>query len=293
MPNFWLVLDVDFLCHRAFYSTGGLKNNDDPTGVLFGFFRELESLKRQFNSDRFVFCFDHGKLLRESVLAQYKETRKKKKAGMTDEEAENYAGMKSQVKKLKLKYLDRLGYKNVFFQDGYEADDVIASVVGNAHELPDGDRIIMVSADQDLYQLLNKQVAQWNPNLKTLFTAKAFRQKYGIAPRQWPHVKAIAGCDSDDVRGVPGVGEKTACKYLRKELGPGNDKQMMIEACADVWLPNLDIVRLPYPGIKPFKPEAGQRDDKEWEKLCLELDFQTLLGGSGRKTLNRDSFGVF
>lgn len=293
MGQLWLALDVNFLCHRSFNAMGGLSYQGEPTGVLYGFLRDLNTLQDRFATRRLIFCFDKGKLKREEIYPQYKHSRRVKK--LSGDEVFVLDGLQEQIQRLRTSYLPQIGYKNIFSQEGYEADDIIASVVNNTDKLPPTDRIIMVTADKDMYQLLGKRVAQWNPNLKTLVTAKTFRQKYGLSPRLWSYVKAIAGCTSDDIYGVDGVGEKTACKFLTKQLPPNNKKAMAIRSTFKHWVKNLKLVRLPFDGCKPFVPAEDERDEEGWRTLCSSLGFASFEGGSQgtRIALNREPLGVF
>src|SRR6185503_9457013 len=157
-------------------------------------------------------CFDHGKGLREIKYPWYKETRRKKK--LTDEQQSQYEAMRNQVKMLRTDIFPRLGLSNILWQDGYEADDLIASC---CHNLPDGDQVVIVSGDRDMYQLLSPDVKVYHPIGGSLVTKKSFRKGYGIGPGLWAKTKAIAGDKTDDISGVPRVGITTAIKWIRGE----------------------------------------------------------------------------
>lgn len=266
----WLVLDVNYLCYRAFHSTGQLSFNEEPTGVTFGVLREIKYLETRFGSSNMVFCFDHGKGLREKKYSWYKEGRRNKK--YTEEEEVQRAGLQSQIRKLKINYLSDLGYRNIMFQDGYEADDMIASVVAG---IPIPNRIVIVSADHDLYQLLSYRTSMYNPSSKATLTEEGFKKEFGVETTQWPMVKAIAGCKSDGIPGIPGVAEKTACQYLSGNLKKTSVKYGKIEAGRDVRLRNMPLVSLPYPGAKPFKPQRDEIDPTAWANLIDELGFSS------------------
>ena len=268
MSKPWLILDVSHMAFRAFHTTGGLSHMGTSTGVAFGVLRDLVTLEREFHSQRFVFCFDGDGSKRKEVYPAYKANRKN---GTTS------GLVKAQCELLRTNYLPRLGMANLFKQDGYEADDVIASVVRNN---PDPSPIIIVSGDEDLYQLLEDGVSIYRMSNGKAMTKKAFESGYGIFPNQWPFVKAIAGCTSDNIAGVEGVGQKTAIKYLRDELPHHLNKYLDCkhwhQNCAQ-FLQNLELVMLPYSGTERFVPtEQSDIDHDEWSALTKELGIKTL-----------------
>ena len=270
----WLLIDVSYLAWRALHSTGHLSHGDLPTGVTFGLLKCFADLRTRFPTAHMVFCFDHGKGLREQKYPWYKETRRKKV--LTEEEEEKIVGMKKQINKLRTDYLKEVGFSNVFYQEGYEADDIIAQVVHHLEcDRPD-DVAYIVSADKDLYQLLRKRVQMYDPKTRKGYTRKMLKADYGVSPSQWVYVKAIAGCLTDDVPGVDGVGEKTACKYLRKELKPGSVAYNNILDQAETWMDNLELVRLPFPGVKQFFPKPDKVDPKALRRITDSLGMFSL-----------------
>ena len=75
--NHWIVIDATYLAHRAYHSKPYLSHEGGPTGVIFGVLKDIQLFRRQFATDRLVFCFDHGKGLREIKVPYYKSTRRK------------------------------------------------------------------------------------------------------------------------------------------------------------------------------------------------------------------------
>src|SRR6185436_3339106 len=133
-------------------------------------------------------------------------------------------------------------------QDGYEADDLNASI---CHAHPKRRKVI-VSADSDLYQLLQDNWPRkgstrvYHPITQITLDAGGFEIRYGINPQQWARLKAIAGCSSDEIPGVPGVGEKTAAKFLQ---GNGGPRSVGIAFEAKLINRNLQLTTLPFPGV--------------------------------------------
>jgi 5'-3' exonuclease len=161
----------------------------------------------------------------------------------------------------------------VFYQDGYEADDIIASVCDNT---PAKDEVVVVSGDKDLLQLLSARVFVWQPTHRQVMTVKSFQDRYyGLHPQHWARVKAIAGCSTDDVPGVKGVGDATAAKFL---MGLKTNKADEIEAwlVSNQYRKNLDLVRLPYTGTPDYPPVQDMVDTRRWRKLTTRLGMKSL-----------------
>ena len=211
----WILLDVNYLAYRAFHSTGDLHFKNSPTGVTYGVLSEALRVMERFQTKLVCWCFDYGKPLRTGLLPGYKGARKKARKEKTEAEKQAHENLKIQLDSMRTGLLRDLGFKNVFFEKGFEADDVIAKL---AQTIPHPHESIVVSSDQDLYQLLTANSMNWNPHKQELLTHDKFCRVYGITPQQWIDVKALAGCSSDNIPGIPGVGEKTAIKYLKGEL---------------------------------------------------------------------------
>jgi hypothetical protein len=179
---------------------------------------------------------------------------------------------KPQFTELRLKVLTRLGFKNNFIQTGLEADDIIASVVkDHAWEF---DQVYIVTSDEDLFQLLHNNVSIYNPREKKFYTKEDFINEKGIEPEMWHWVKAVAGCSGDNVKGIKGVGEKTAIKFLRNELKPGNKWSEINQFDPSF---NMSLVKLPHERTFPIELVPDALDFSMFEGLCLDYGFNSFL----------------
>lgn len=273
-----LVLDCDNLLSRAWHAA-----KQDSRLMLMMFFRDLRLLQQQFATERMAFCFDSTPLSkRRGVYPAYKANR----PSPTNEEEARLNEKWLDVASLREKYLPALGYRNIFRQNGYEADDLIASVVQGTDQ-----DCIIVSSDRDMLQLLSgsrnynpldNRVRVWRPALGKIkgemVTQQTFRDKYGISSRSWAKVKAIAGCVSDNIKGVPGVGEHFAIKYIKGELNHATKAYAKIKAAEASGLiaRNMELVRLPYPGTQACPLVEDKPSKKAWGKLMKELGFNSL-----------------
>lgn len=237
----WLLIDANYLCHVAWHSTGGLTFEGVETGVAFGLINKIESLIDLYVASHVAIAFDgKGKGIRVGMNPQYKSSRRTKE--YTEEEREAKRLFDEQVERLRIELLPEMGFNNVFSVQGYEADDIIASVAEDLHIRDFG---VIASGDNDLWQCLRENVIWHNPRSGKTVTAESFRKEWGIMPDMWASVKALAGCKSDDVIGIRGIGEKTAAKWYSGALKPSTKKYNDIVENIHVHNENIDLVRLP------------------------------------------------
>ncbi len=273
MKKLYLLLDVNFLAYRAYHSTPGLQTGGVPTAVTFGLLRDVVTLTHKFSTPHVVFCFDKGTPLRELVLPGYKQSRRKLLAANPAEQEKRQL-VYEQVQALKNAHLPALGYRNTHAAQGYEADDVIGSI---CQWLREDESAIIVASDHDYFQLLNDQVAQWLPNTEELMTATTFTERWGLKPKQWVNVKALAGCNSDDIPGVRGVGELTAAKFHAGTLKKDTAAYAKCHSGMAVEFRNLPLVRLPYAGCPEFALHPDAVTPDKWRRVCRDLGLSSLV----------------
>jgi len=267
----WLILDSNYLAHRAFHTTGDLSYNNVKTGVVYGFLRDIVTFTELHSTDKVVFCFDHKPYLREEHLVTYKNR------PVREDLVETYDELHRQINLLRDEYLYECGFRNVFHKKGYESDDMIASAAHTVDLM--GDKAVIVSSDHDLFQLLTPNVICWNPNLKLATTCESFKKKFGVTPEQWILVKALGGCRGDKVPGIRGIGESTACKFVRG-LIKRDSKTFQNIVCPKgqtVMNRNLRIVTLPFYGTPEFRPKKDEVTVKKWKALCVSLGMKSLV----------------
>lgn len=215
-----LILDCDNLAYIARHAFGSeLSHEEEETGVMWGFLNSVFRLANKFDTHKFIFAWDCGVPLRKMQFPEYKENRNKG----DDFDVESHRRVKEQFKKLRDEILPTMGFRNIFFARGIEADDIIARLV-ESYDWPKG--ITAVSTDKDLYQLLHFcDIYRPLPgDKKELMTKKLFFERYRITSEQWLVARTMDGDSSDNISGVPGVGLITAIKYIKGELPNGTIK---------------------------------------------------------------------
>jgi len=266
-----LILDMHFLAWRAFHSMGHLTHEDIPTGVIYGMLKDLSMLQSDHDAGAVAFCFDSTESKRKALFPEYKKRRHTEEH--TEEETKARAELHRQIDSLREQYLFDMGFRNVFHQAGYESDDLIAALV---KALGPDDEAVVVSSDKDLYQLLSGSVTIYNPNKGKIRSLQGFVKDYGIQPRLWAKVIAIAGCKTDEVPGIRGVGTTTALKYVRGELPAMSKKYQAIQNGWDIVKRNRRLVELPFAGVAPMHWSPDELDDDGWKRVTDALGMKSI-----------------
>ena len=267
-----IIIDSNYLCYVAFFSIGGLKIDTGPTGVIFGFLSRILNLSEMFETNNFIFSWDSKHSIRKLKCPFYKDRHKDR----TPEEEQRYKEAFVQFRQLQNEILPAIGFANIFQQPGYESDDIIAKLVDDLTE-----EIIVVTSDEDMYQLLfNCKI--YSPSKKSIMTASRLWDEYEVRPAEWVSVKAIGGCTSDTIPPVaPGIGEKTAIKYVRNQLKESSAKFKAIKENR----PNRDIndwlVRLPLSGTKSQTISENKFNVEEFKNICAKFRFNSFLENEG------------
>jgi DNA polymerase-1 len=266
----WLILDGNFLCHRAFHSTGNLSYSGSDNHILYGVLHTVDNLQSLFSTNKIVWCFDHGIGKRREIYPEYKANRKQK---LDTEAFRAQVEFRLQLTDIRDKWLGMMGYRNVFHQLGFEGDDIIASVVEDCYEK--GKEAIIISADKDLWQLIqHDNIWCYNPTTRKSMTDKLFWETYGISPVMWPHCKAIAGDVSDNIPGINGIGEKTASKWFAGTLGKDTKAYQKISNGLGIQNRNYQLVKLPLKGVKSFILRKDKVTKDKRDTVLRELRFE-------------------
>jgi DNA polymerase I len=202
-----LLLDGHSLAYRAFFALpveNFSTTTGQPTNAVYGFTAMLINVLRDEKPTHLATVFDRGEpTFRHEQWVEYKANRK--------ETPEDFRSQLSLI----FEVLDALGIRRLS-APGYEADDLIATLATEA-AAQDMD-VLIVTGDRDVLQLVSDRVTvlmtRRGITEMTRFTPEAVREKYGLSPSQYPDFAALRGDPSDNLPGIPGVGEKTATKWI-------------------------------------------------------------------------------
>jgi len=209
-----LLIDGNSILNRAFYGIMGSKmlmaKDGTYTNAVYGFLAIMFKVQEELNPEYMVVTFDlKGPTKRHEMYKEYKGTRK----GMPDELAAQMPIIKKILKEMNICIIEK---------EGFEADDILGtlSVFGEEKDLD----VIVLSGDRDTFQLATDKVTIRIPRTKMGktevedFDKNKIEETYEVNPKQLIEVKGLQGDSSDNIPGVPGVGEKTAFKLI-KEYG--------------------------------------------------------------------------
>jgi DNA polymerase I len=201
------LIDGSSLAYRAFFALPEsiATSTGVPTNAIFGFASMLVKLLTEHGQKPTIVVWDAGHSGRKDVSADYKSTRQSR-PDLLREQWPHLAPL-----------VEAFGYKNVAVE-GYEADDVIASIAekARAQDVP----VVIVTGDRDIFQLIDpdskvRVMATGRGITDTkLYDYQAVIDRYGLAPEKIPDFYGLKGDTSDNIPGVPGIGDKTAAQLL-------------------------------------------------------------------------------
>lgn len=202
-----VLIDGHSILNRAFYGLPDLTNSKGlHTNAIYGFLNILFKILEEEKPDYLTVAFDvHAPTFRHEMYAEYKGTRKP----MADELRQQVPVMKDVLRAMGVKIIE---------QAGLEADDLLGTLANRCEA--QGMEVAIISGDRDLLQLATDRVKIRIPKTKQGKTevedyyAADVKEKYGVTPKEFIDLKALMGDTSDNIPGVPSIGEKTATKII-------------------------------------------------------------------------------
>ncbi len=207
MQEKFILIDGNSLMYRAYYALPLLTNSKGfVTNAIYGFCNMLLKVLEEEKPTHIAIAFDKGKIVfRHAEYEKYKATRKP----MPEE-------LKKQLPVIK-ELLNAMNIE-IFEMEGYEADDLIGTLTKKADDR--GLNTIILTGDRDALQLLSPStkvsLTKKGISEMEIYTEESLYQKYGIKPLQMIDLKGLMGDVSDNIPGIPGVGEKTALKLIQE-----------------------------------------------------------------------------
>ncbi len=209
MSDELFLIDGNSLAYRAFFALPEsiATSTGVPTNAIFGFASMLVKILTDYGPKATVVVWDAGSSGRKEVYSEYKAQR----SSRPDLLKEQWPALEPLV--------DAFGYRNLKV-DGYEADDVIASIAERAKSADPPVEVMIVTGDRDAYQLVDDRVKIMTTSRGITDTRVYDRDgvidRYGIPPELVPDFIGLKGDTSDNIPGVPGIGDKTAAELLQR-----------------------------------------------------------------------------
>jgi len=276
----FFVIDGNSFCYRAYYAIRHLSNSKgQPTNAVYGFISMIRKIIKEEKPDMLAVAFDlKGPTFRHEKFKDYKATRKPMPEDLVSQ----------------LPYIKRfLAACNIpiYEVQGYEADDVLATLAEKCRKAKDIDTFI-VTSDKDAMQLVTDGVKVYNPHKDgVIYGEKEVEERFGVPPERIIDLMALAGDTSDNIPGVPGIGEKTAIELMKEFKSLDNvlkntheiksaGRRKKIEESRELALLSRELVT-----IKKNAPidldvddlERKAPDEKALTELFRELGFRKLL----------------
>ena len=204
-----VLIDGHSILNRAFYGVPDLTNSEGlHTNAVYGFLNIMFKVLDEEKPEYLTVTFDvHAPTFRHKMFADYKGTRKP----MAEELRQQVPVIKDVLKAMKIEIIEK---------EGLEADDLLGTISCMCEEK--GMDVSIISGDRDTLQLASEHVKIRIPKTKQGrtevedYNAADVEEKYGVTPKEFIDVKALMGDASDNIPGVPGVGEKTATKIIQQ-----------------------------------------------------------------------------
>ena len=204
-----MILDGNSIVNRAFYGVRALNAPDGtPTNGIYGFLSILQKLLEEQRPEAVCVSFDlKAPTFRHKEFEGYKAQRK----GMPEELAVQMPLLKDA--------LDAMGVRR-YELEGYEADDILGTAAAICEQM--GWNCVIVTGDKDSLQLVSDATSVCNVKTRmgqtetVVYTPERFIEEYGFEPKKMVDLKALMGDASDNIPGVPGIGEKTALELIRR-----------------------------------------------------------------------------
>ena len=244
------LIDASAYIHRAFHAIAPLTAPDGtPSNAVFGFIRILQRVLREKEPDYVASAFDlKGPTFRHRIYPEYKANR----PPMDEALAAQIPFVRQAVAAHRIRFLE---------EEGFEADDLIASA---ALALRDEARVVIVSGDKDLLQLVDERVSLWDPMNDRFFDVAAVEKKYGVGPAKLLDYLALTGDSADNIPGVAGIGPKSAAILLGQ-----------FASIDEIFL-NLDAVEKPAMRKKLAAGQDMARLSRELVRLKSDLAVGTI-----------------
>lgn len=265
-----ILMDMSCIGYMMFFarcSMGKCREEDVQDIMVYSLLLQILNYATLLKSYRIILVWDSRHSTRKEVYQAYKSARRH--VARPPEEVARMFAMKQALALFRKKIVPLLGFNSVV-KRGYEADDLIA-VFAKAHP---NTKFIALCNDEDIYQLLNRSFSVFNPRQHALATPIEFITHYGYQPKYIIVKKAVAGCVSDSVKGVPGIGDKRCYEFIKRSISSKYEK--LIYANWKTVLRNKKLVTLPYQGTPLPKIHDFNFDASGFKKVCTAYGLTTL-----------------
>jgi len=280
--NELFLIDGNSLAYRAFFALPESIATADgrPTNAIYGFASMMVKLLSDFSPKAVIVAWDAGWSGREQDYAEYKAQRKSR-PDLLKEQWPHFAPL-----------AEAFGFTNVAVE-GFEADDVIGTLARRAHEA--GIPVMVVSGDRDVYQVVEDGIRVMTTSRGVtdtrIYDAEGVEERYGVPPELVPDLIGLKGDTSDNIPGVPGIGDKTAAQLLQRfgsledvlasvdEISGAKRKENLTNHAEDARV-SKKLATLKYDVDVPIDPAAAMRgapDRSRLREVAAEFELRQVI----------------
>jgi DNA polymerase-1 len=265
-----VIVDGMNVCYRAGVVGSLTDEQGNPTGIIYVALQMLHKIAHRLKPSRIYFMWDRGpSQWRKNLYPEYKTHREKSK-----EENEVFTEIMSQINEFRDNVLPLLPIIQWQVQ-GIEADDLVAAAINFYSEYSD-EECLLISTDKDFYQLLDS-VDVWHSAKEEFYTKEDLEKEFGFKPCLWTLYRAMTGDPSDNIRGIDGIGPKTAQKIVSgygfdwmKYSADNKEQKVAKKLTAGIDVVERNILLMDFNAY----PEAGSLledfEDKHEEDHCFK-----------------------
>ena len=288
------LIDGSSYIYRAYFGIRGLSTSKGfPTNAVFGFCNMLLKVMKDHRPDHTVVVFDaKGPTFRHEMYSEYKANR----PAMPDDLIPQIPYIKEIVDGFHTPVLE---------MEGFEADDIIGTIAKESEKK--GIEVVIVSGDKDMFQLITDHITVLDTMKDKSYGINEVMDRFGVEPFRLVEIMGLAGDTSDNIPGVPGVGEKTAIELIEefdtidnllKDVGKVKGKRRrenLLEFGDQARLSkDLATIDINVPLTYDFDDfSSSEPDNEKLRKIFKELEFTKLLKEfSSERTLSTENYNV-
>lgn len=256
-----LLVDTFSLLYKLFYALPQLSYNDKVINSIYGIVKVSIKFTKDYRPDYFAFCIDKGRSGRQEIVKSYKANRRP-----TSDK------FKQQIP-IFFEFVNSANLK-VFAIEEVEADDTIYTL---SNFFKDQTEIYVLTSDKDLLQIVENKVSvllmKKGITEIEFYDPKTFTKHYGFDSKYYPHYKALVGDNSDNIKGIKGIGQKKAIEIIQKLQQNVPIDELLDQNQIQIFMNNLEVIKL-----KNFSEQIniGLQDmklDKLWYKRKEFIEF--------------------
>ena len=264
-----LVIDASPILYMSVFARDGLAlatEDGRRTECAYRLITTIFSMCELYSTNKVVVTFDSKINNRKLISPDYKANRQEVPENIKEKRKEIF----EQIPRIK----EFLTTSNIewYELEGFESDDLIASICFNNPGF-----FTLIVSDHDMYQLLRPNIDMYFLSKRRKYTMTDFENEFGIPSTKYHQVLALAGDPTDNIKGIPSIGERTALNFVKKTLSSSSKKYKEILKGKDLYFETMRLVKLPLENCPVIKLEYKVPSYTGFIEACENLEFASIL----------------